>query len=179
MALLFRAGDHLNDLVDAAKTDESTDSEIRNEIIAGLTKYIPSEEDEAAQLEEVDFQPMGLDFSLDLPGDDEGESKFLITFKPKRGLYENGHEPLFLFKALAEFGTVDAHIESDGLPLFEILDPDESYLEWVINFSTTEEESRIHSVFEFELVLLNQNVGQATLKIPKIKVPLPKSQMRS
>ncbi len=149
VALLFRAGDHLTDLVEAARTEDTTDETVRNEILAGLIKYIPSEEDEAAEMEEIDFQPTGLDFSLDLPGAEPEAQKFMISFKPKRTLYEHGHEPLYLLRSLAELGEVKTKLNTDSLPLFETFDPEESYLSWESELTTDRDESEIQAVFEF------------------------------
>ncbi len=148
MSLLFRAGDHLNDLVNAARTDETTDGNTRGEILEALSKYIPSEEDEEAALEEIDFQPMGLDFSLDLPGS-EPEKIYIIDFKPERALYENGHEPLFLLKGLAEIGDAKVTMHQDALPLFETFDPEDSYIRWGIELKTADDREKIDAIFEF------------------------------
>ncbi len=149
MALLFRASDHLTDLVEAARSDEPTDADVRRGILTELIKYIPSEEDEAAEMDAIDFQPTGLDFSMDLPGDDAEQPTYLIEFKPHRTLYEHGHEPLFLFRCLAELGDLKAQLNTDALPLFETFDPEESYLEWRLELATDEDEAKIRSIFEF------------------------------
>ncbi len=149
MSLLFRAGDHLNDLVEAARSDDTTDLALRTEILNALKKYIPSDEEEEAALEEVDFQPTGLDFSLDLPGEEESAYTYLIRFKPYRALYENGHEPLLLFRSLADFATLKVTLKKEGLPLFETFDPEGSYIEWHIEAETEEAIDRIQTVFEF------------------------------
>ena len=149
MGILFRAGDHLNDLVSAARSDDTTDPQIRSEILSALVKYIPSEEDEAAQIEDIDFQPMGLDFSLDLSGPEQLEVEYLLRLKPNRAFYENGHEPLFLIKSLKEFASFQTSLVLSDLPNFEVFDPEESYLEWEVRLTTSETEEKILNCFEF------------------------------
>ena len=82
-------------------------------------------------------------------GDDDGEAKFTVRFKPRSDLYANGNETVLLLRDLAKLGEMHVRCETEDLPPIDKLDPEGAYLSWIIEIRTTSSEDEIRSVFEF------------------------------
>ncbi|MGH1414099.1 MAG: chemotaxis protein CheW [Pelagimonas sp.] len=160
MALFHRSGDQLSDLVASARDESDLDPTAESGIVKELEGYL----DPKAAAEEFDFAAVTLDFDgpaaielPDIPMDIEpseeeqapSESVFDIHFKPERSLYENGHEPLLLFDALAELGTLSVEADLSKLPNFDSFDPNDAVIAWNMTLVTSESETTLHDVFEF------------------------------
>ncbi|SDY38864.1 chemotaxis protein CheA [Citreimonas salinaria] len=158
MALFHRSGDHLSDLVVAARDETVANQETEAGLIKELEGHLGPDHAE----EEFSFDALTLDFDADssaaividdLEGsqaqDHEAERRFGIAFTPTRALYENGHEPLLLFDALAELGTLSVEMNMAQLPDFDAFDPAEPCISWTLDLLTQETETTLHEVFEF------------------------------
>lgn len=159
--LLFRASDHLADLVTTSRDGGQTDAEHHDVLIKALEEYIDEEE------EEIVFEPMGFggidvgglpDLPLpdldDLPPLDAVpagpvESLYKIRFHPLKEMFATGNEPFFLLQALSDMGTLDVKLDDSELPGFDGMDLDESYLAWDIELRSKEPRAVIEAVFEF------------------------------
>ena len=141
--LLVHASDQLADLVESSRDERETDGTIRGKIVEQLESYLGDEDDEV----EITFQPMVID--LDTPSEPEIAQEYIIQFCPQTRLYQNGHEPLFLLRALAEIGDVSVDLIADDLPECSDLDPGAAYLGWTIRLSTLAPQDSIESIFEF------------------------------
>ncbi|WGW03739.1 chemotaxis protein CheA [Tropicibacter oceani] len=152
IGLFHRSGDMLNDLVASARDETDLDESAETTLIKELEDYLGPE----AVEEEFSFEAMTLDIGgppplgLDLPEDlADGERLFRITFRPRKSLYENGHEPLLIFDALAELGQLKSTVDLSDLPEFDAFDPSDSVLSWALELTTAEPETTLHEVFEF------------------------------
>ena len=149
MRVLQRAGDVLTDLVDSAQSGNEVRGETVDTVREGLDGLIELAPGSDEPEEEVTFEPMGFSAMpiLDLgpPPDETWE----ITFRPLRGLYENGHEPLHLFAALADLGPLESSCDTSQLPPLSEIDPEESYLSWTLGLTTSASEGEIREVFAF------------------------------
>lgn len=157
MGLFHRSGDHLSDLVVAARDETTANQETEAALLKELEGHLGPDGGE----EEFSFDALTLDLGdessveLDLPASDidvaqdAGERCFSIAFTPTRTLYENGHEPLLLFDALAELGNLSVEIDTDRIPDFDAFDPAETYVSWRLDLITSESETTLHEVFEF------------------------------
>ena len=145
--LLLRSCDHLYNLVAVARDGGETDQAHHNMLIEALDKYIPEEE------EDLTFEPMGLGGPMDIGAIDlpdiATEETYQIHFRPLKDMYSTGNEPIFLFQALKEMGTLDIVLDDSELPGFDSIDPEESYLSWNLTLVTTESRSTVEAVFEF------------------------------
>ncbi|WP_323772166.1 chemotaxis protein CheA [Antarctobacter sp.] len=175
MGLFHRSGDHLSDLVAAARDDTELDDEIE----AGLVNELESYLDGDTAAEDFSFDAVTLDFDgpqIDLSIEDSADSirVFDIRFAPSRALYENGHEPLLIFDALAELGDLSVEADLSRLPEFDAFDPADAILSWQLSLSTSEPETTLHEVFEFVegLCTLEITVDQAAVP-PAIDIPEP------
>ena len=159
--VFLRAFDQLSDLVSAARQGDDCNMEAANAIIAELEAFVGDSagEEPAAQGDdsggsdddEDDFAPLALDMDLDF-GDDEPESAgggFAIWFKPKRELYQNGNETSRLFRALEELGEISVACDMSALPGLDELDPENAYLEWTVELTTSSDKQSIQDIFEF------------------------------
>lgn len=143
MALFHRAGDHLSDLVEAARDETDADEESESALVTELEAYLgPETEDE-----EFVFEALTLD--LDVPQAPPSLRRFDISFQPERALYDNGHDPLLLFDALAELGDLTVVADLSALPDFNTFDPSDAVVSWALSLITTESETTLHEVFEF------------------------------
>jgi two-component system chemotaxis sensor kinase CheA len=151
MALCHRSGDQLSDLVAAARDESHLDEEAESELIEELESYLG----EDAETEEFSFDALTLDFDSPAPVAETladpvaQERRFVIRFKPNRTLYENGHEPLLIFDALADLGSLKVEADLSALPDFDAFDPADAVIGWTLDLTTAEPETTLHEVFEF------------------------------
>lgn len=150
MSLFHRAGDHLSDLVAAARDETDLDDEIESGLVNELESYLDGD----AAVEDFSFDAVTLDFDgpqidLGIEGTVSHSRVFRIRFAPSRSLYENGHEPLLIFDALAELGSLSVEADLSQLPEFDSFDPADAVLSWHLSLTTSEPETTLHEVFEF------------------------------
>ncbi len=163
MNLFHRAGYQLSDLVASARDDTPLDDEVETGLLTELESYLGDE----TAAEEFSFDAVTLDFdgpAVEIPIEEPATLRqFQILFKPTRALYENGHEPLLIFDALAELGTLSVEADLSALPEFDAFDPADAVLSWSLTLSTSEPETTLHEVFEFieGLVTLEISVDEA------------------
>ena len=157
-----RSADHLAVLVEAARTEQSTDKAVTDAALVALDACLesaspntatssteePDAPDQAAALDAplFDFPALSLDLG-DLMS--AGPQSYDICFRPHPALYENGHEPAFLISHLAELGALEAEIDQSALPHWsapEILQP---ALSWNLRLATDAKREAIEEIFEF------------------------------
>ena len=151
MSVAHRSGDQLSDLVASARDDSPLDEAAEDELKKELESYLGG----SADAEEFSFDALTLDFggggatAAVEEAEATGQRVFSIRFKPMKALYENGHEPLLIFDALAEFGTLSVTADLSGLPAFDAFDPNDAVISWTLTLTTGESETTLHEVFEF------------------------------
>lgn len=145
--LLFRASDHLSDLVTCARDGGEVDQAHHDVLISALGEYIDEEE------EELVFEPMGVGTAFDptplAPLAEVQEARYDIRFHPLKEMFDTGNEPYFLFQALSDLGALSVRLDDSELPGFEAMEDGESYLSWELTLVTSESRSAIEAVFEF------------------------------
>lgn len=72
-----------------------------------------------------------------------------IIFKPHPELLQGGHEPAFMFEALADLGELVVEPELGNLPELSALNPENIYLSWKLTLVSQCEESEIREIFEW------------------------------
>jgi two-component system chemotaxis sensor kinase CheA len=161
--VLMHAGDHLCDLVAAARegrvADEATSARLVDELEAAAGG--PVEE------ETVEFVPMALSLDLGLAAP-PGET-LTVRFRPSRALYAGGNDPALLFRELAGLGRLEVALDETGLPPLAALDWQESYLAWTLTLETDRGEAAVRDVFDFVEGLCELEIGAALPGPP----PLP------
>ncbi|QQA41893.1 chemotaxis protein CheA [Pelagovum pacificum] len=173
MRVLQRAGDHLTDIVEANRLDAEYDREASATLLAELNRFLGIEETAAeASPPEEEFVFEALTIELDTPPVEEVAKTYRLTFRPARGLYANGHEPILLFEALAQLGTLDVTANLTALGDFDQLDWEAPAFDWTLTLQTSEPEHVIHEVFEFVEGLCDLHIGPVD-DLPPTMAPEP------
>ncbi|CAN7207200.1 chemotaxis protein CheA [Rhizobium sp. LjRoot30] len=128
------------------------------------------------------FQP--IPFSFDDFGGEDDQSAALpayeITFKPRAELFSKGNEASLLLRDLSRIGEMSIYCNTDDVPALDKMDPEGSYLHWVISIKTDKGEAGIRQIFEFaewdcelDIKLLEDDgpAAQAESELPMIPVP--------
>lgn len=75
---------------------------------------------------------------------------FIIRFTPPLNLFQRGMDPVKLFDELRELGEITSiTCEQESLPRLSELEPEELYLNWVLQISTAHSQQELQAVFEF------------------------------
>ncbi|SFP67694.1 Hpt domain-containing protein [Tranquillimonas alkanivorans] len=145
MPVLFRAADHLADLVEAARGGGTADAERGEALLVELEAALPDTGDAD---EALDFAPMTLDLDLE-PAPTTGTATFRIRFVPSADLYAHGNDPVILIRELSQIGDLEVSLDSTALPTLEALDPARAALRWTFTLTTEQGEPAIREIFEF------------------------------
>jgi len=152
LKLFFQCADMLTDLVHSSRDGSEHDKTREAPILADLEKLVGAEDE---QEDVADFQPMAL--SLDLPPD---QNTFSIVFEPDAELFASGNEPLFIFRALQDIGTLEVTCTHPDLPDLDALIADQCKLIWHLTLTTTEPESTVREAFDFVEDLCKLTISQ-------------------
>ncbi|WP_457647455.1 chemotaxis protein CheA [Profundibacter sp.] len=203
ISVFFQSGDILGDLVRAARDDDIADESRIQGVMSSLTSMLGADAQEDEAEEEVsDFQPMGLslDLGLDIGGNDAPvlpdlpdldaapvpastvvfEDGYTIHFLPDSSLYASGNEPLHLLRLLREMGDLDVTCDTSALPSLSELDEEKSYLSWTIHLTTDEDEDAVRDVFDFVADLCTLTItgpGKPGPDLPPTDAPSSPSTM--
>ncbi|MCR8549804.1 chemotaxis protein CheA [Salipiger sp. P9] len=178
MLLFHRSGDQLADLVEAARDDREPNAESEATILKELEAHLGDADREEA----FSFDAVTLDFDaapmpIDLPEPEPTLRRFDIRFHPTPMLYANGHEPLLLFDALAELGTLTVQADLSHLPEFDAFDPNDAVIDWQLSLETSEDETVLHEIFEFVDALCDLEISvrdeDAPAPMPPEESPAP------
>lgn len=97
-----------------------------------------------------DFDPFGfepVEVALDLEPD--APLPWTVHFAPSRAALANGAEPLLSIREVERLGGTIVAVDCSALPPLRDLDPEESYLVWILSVPATVEESAIAECFDF------------------------------
>src|SRR5690606_24525229 len=97
--ILMLAGDHLSDLVAAAREGRAADEAASAQLIDEMESASGGMQAE----EEIAFTPVALSLEPDLSAGPSPEV-FTIRFRPDAALYRNGNDPALLFRELEGLG---------------------------------------------------------------------------
>lgn len=159
--IMLRAADLLADVVRAARDGGSTDVARRDALAAELRALDPdaaSEDfaggDKESSADDSDgFEPVPICFD-DFEDGSQNESPpsgnlFTIRFSPKPDLYAKANETALLLRELSHLGAMEVTCDVSRLPMLDELDPEGSYLSWIIALRTDRDEAAVREVFEF------------------------------
>ncbi|PVX30440.1 chemotaxis protein CheA [Sphingomonas pokkalii] len=104
----------------------------------------PAEEEE----DEFGFRPVGVSLEdLDSPADEP--AGWVVRFKPSRAALANAGEPLLTVRELEGLGARVESVDLSGLPSLRDIDPEDSYVTWVIAAPAELPESDLSDCFDF------------------------------
>ncbi|WP_277969516.1 chemotaxis protein CheA [Sphingomonas echinoides] len=98
-----------------------------------------------------DFDPFGFE-PVEMVLDDLEDAvplPWTVRFGPSRAALANGAEPLLSVREVERLGGAIVSVDSSALPTLRELDPEDSYLVWILSVPGTIEESAIAECFDF------------------------------
>ncbi|PWE57779.1 chemotaxis protein CheA [Metarhizobium album] len=200
LKVMLKSADVLADLTNAARDGGSVDESRSRGLVKELEALAhgevpaPSAAVEApvpkaaapvvavAPTDPSGFQPIPFSFD-DFGGEDEPAAAlptYEVTFKPRAELFSKGNEASLLLRDLSRIGEMSIFCNTDDVPALHKMDPEGSYLHWVISIKTDKGEDGIRQVFEFaewdcELDIKLQEddaaSAEADSELPMIPVP--------
>jgi len=87
--------------------------------------------------------------------------RWRIEFLPYPGFLLRGNDPLRMLRALGSLGELSVELDTGALPPFAALNPEQSYLGWIVTLDTAAEEAAIREVFDWA-------EGDCTLLIDRV-----------
>jgi two-component system chemotaxis sensor kinase CheA len=161
ISLLLRAVDVLRAMLDAggdggmpegaAVLAEQIESLCAEEPKEESLESAPSERQEVSPGEILGEGPAGPELNF-----------YQVQFRPHRGMFSSGTNPIMLLRNLAALGTVSVcHLHAEDLPPLEQLDPSQCYLSWTVELASSRPEEELLEVFEFVVHLAEISVRRA------------------
>lgn len=137
---LLNSVDVLRELLDAARDDVPPEMARVNEAQRQLENVL-SQSDEAPSQNIA-----GSENSSDEMGQQEknAPSGWILKFHPHEHMLRTGNDTVRMFKELASLGDMDMVADLSGLPEFEHMDPELSYLSWEITLKNNPEKGEIN-----------------------------------
>lgn len=205
LAIFFRCGDMLSDLVHMSRDSKEIDESLYHPLLQELSSHAGVGLEEAA--EEVageSFQPVALDLDLEPsvaasdPNNDEDfdltladilgdESTFqetaevtisglTIVFSPTSQLYSLGNEPLFVLRNVADLSLCDTKLDFEPSGSFETAVRDGG-LTWTLKLSDARDLNAAQEAFEFVdgLCTLSIQEDSDSDNTTALNLPLPKA----
>ncbi|RYI07939.1 MAG: chemotaxis protein CheA, partial [Acetobacteraceae bacterium] len=141
LRVFLRSADYLAGLVAGSSHQTEPTSPAGPDLVERLTEMVPASTFAkgpaaapvpvqivpAAADAELGFQPVVLSFDFAPTALATG---FRITFTATRQLYAVGHDPVHVFRALEELGTLEICANLDALPALADMDWGEGYMSW-------------------------------------------------
>ena len=82
------------------------------------------------------------------PADNENElTTYLIQFKPYRGFFLSGNDPLRILRELATLGEFESTCDTSELPILSEIDPEASYFAWTGRLRSNHTIEAVRDVF--------------------------------
>ena len=142
--LTLRARDRIRAMLDASETGEKADEKAAADIIAALRELVSP--GSAAPGAGVQPPPRMEPEVSERPGENV---TYRIRFRPERGIFRNGTNPLPLLNELREMGECRVIAHRDAIPMLGEIDPEACYTYWDIILTTAQGLNAIKDVFIF------------------------------
>ncbi|MDF2182575.1 chemotaxis protein CheA [Neptuniibacter sp. CAU 1671] len=75
--------------------------------------------------------------------------RWQIEFIPNADMLQAGHEPIFMFEALAQLGELEVTVRTDSLPQLADFDPQLLSLSWLLTLTSECPEDEVREIFEW------------------------------
>ncbi|WP_419623480.1 chemotaxis protein CheA [Thiolapillus sp.] len=143
--LLLASVDILREMVEGLKTDETPDearvAELKKKLEMALADSGASSDPESETPPESDA-----------PGEDQDQAEaasWHIRFIPGPDLFRDGNDPVRIFEALAELGSLRVRTDATNLPSLSELDPATCHLHWEATLEGAVTEEQIRETFSW------------------------------
>jgi two-component system chemotaxis sensor kinase CheA len=172
--LLLESVDVLRSMVTAAQQNEETNPDRAAEVQQKLEAVLEKSGDDNTSTQSCSDESSS---SGDTgPASTRGQSQvWRIKFKPDADMMKNGNDPARIFRELQKLADMSITVDTTTLPAFADLEPESSYLSWVLELHGDVEEKDIRELFSWveedsELVItsldtessVEENHGTAT-----------------
>ncbi len=133
--LTLRAGDRIRCMLDGSDSgDEAGD------ITSALRELIPNPDDPVCEVPQT---------ALPAAEEEQVEKTCRISFRPDRGIFSRGTNPVFLLNELRELGECRVIAHTEAIPDLEDFDPQECHTSWDVILTTRRGVDAIKDVFIF------------------------------
>lgn len=155
--VLLMASDVLTDLVQMSRTGEAIAPDFGNDCRAALQQLMERDagtgannpDDNApapAEFEGLDFTPVRAENFDDGTANEAALRSFRISVAPRPDMLRQGGDPLPLLRQLRQLGELELTAETDALPSFDELQPDQPYIGWKGTLRTQASRAQIEEV---------------------------------
>ena len=79
----------------------------------------------------------------------KGDNSWFISFKPNHEMLQTGNDPIHIFNALEELGSLLVEVDVSELPPLKVLHPEECYFTWQLTQQSPCEAEDISEIFEW------------------------------
>jgi two-component system chemotaxis sensor kinase CheA len=134
--LLLRAGDAMRGLLTAARDGSDADTRLVAEVQADLERTLSSGSPSAS----IPVAKTGV-------GTASVQSGWRIHFEPKPDLFRSGNDPLRIFRAIAELGSVQAQASLPEALSLRSMEPETCHLAWTLELSGDAKREAVQDCF--------------------------------
>jgi two-component system, chemotaxis family, sensor kinase CheA len=146
---LLSASDALANLVEEARGGAVADENRTDEVLRSLSIYVERRPIEAGLSGGASDAAVTPEPAIEEKAGIGAAQKWIIRFRPRTAFYRTANDPLLVLRELNLLGPMEVTLDDGGLPFLEDLQPESSYLAWVISLTTAYPEQAIRHVFEF------------------------------
>jgi len=140
--LLLQSVDCLQEMLNAVKNEDEINvsrvADVQKDLetlLYGCEQSSASDENDSAveSNQEQDNQPTG----------------WIVCFKPFETLLKTGNDPARLLRELSQLGEYSVEVNVENIPLFEVFDPELSYLSWTAKVLGDVKKEDVEEIFEW------------------------------
>ncbi len=145
--LLLKSTDCLKLLIEAARSNDSTDPSVVQQLTEALAAACSGDQQPAPVSPASQASPVPQASSAPARG---SRRVYDIAWTPPQNLFQRGLDPLQVFNELNRIGTVSAlKVDTSCLPDLLSMNPEICYLSWNLRLETSASERDVRAVFEF------------------------------
>ena len=155
LEICLRAADQLAELVGAGRDGIDLPADAGAQVIARLIQLSGGDVASAAPpasgpaaAAEPTYAPMPLSFDP-LPIGEEPAPGLSFRFTAHPKLFANGHDPVHLFRELADLGTLRVTIDPATVPDLDQVSPRDCAMTWQVSLETQAADQAVWEVFDF------------------------------
>ncbi len=142
--LLLKSVDCLREMLEAAQEGDDPDAERVKEHQSMLEKELGNSGETASENKSTESTPTQ---TQTLNKDSSTKQGWLVKFKPHNEIFHTGNDPLPLIKELSTLGEVELKTDLSGIPAFETIEVEESYIGWELKIVTDAKKEVLDEIF--------------------------------